>query len=74
MMMGGSALLEVQWIELAYNLSGALPTEKGSAVCHMDEADDGSDWQPYAFPPPHSLGFKLGFSTSLLGFAIILVI
>ncbi|KAM6513320.1 hypothetical protein FALCPG4_015756 [Fusarium falciforme] len=75
MTLGKSALLEVQWIEVAYNLSGANPAERGATVCNLDEVNDEGSWQPYIFPPAHdSPGYKLGLSALLMGFTFILAI
>ncbi|KAH6883444.1 concanavalin A-like lectin/glucanase domain-containing protein [Thelonectria olida] len=78
MTQGESALLEVQWIEMVYNLSGASPLETGAnagSICNLDDGDDEGNWQPYIFPPTHSSpsgGHKLGMSALLMVFGIIL--
>ncbi|KAL6407641.1 hypothetical protein AUP68_08662 [Ilyonectria robusta] len=77
MTLGKSALLEVQWIEVVYNLSGTSPAENGhvgASVCNLDGEDDESGWQPYIFPPAHnssSGGYKVGLWILLLHLAIL---
>ncbi|KAH6995276.1 concanavalin A-like lectin/glucanase domain-containing protein [Ilyonectria destructans] len=79
MTLGKSALLEVQWIEVVYNLSGTSPAENGyvgASVCNLDGEDDESGWQPYIFPPAHnssSGGYEVGLWILLLHLAIILI-
>ncbi|KAF5666666.1 xyloglucan endo-transglycosylase [Fusarium heterosporum] len=75
MTLGKSALLEVQWLEVAFNLSGTRPSEKGMASCKLDsDAEDGK-WKPYIFPPAHgSLGSRIEFSifaTCMISFLVI---
>jgi len=37
MAVGGSAVMEVQWIEMAYNISGGSAPEHGATVCDIDK-------------------------------------
>lgn len=78
MTIGQSALLEIQWIEVAYNLSGAVPTANASSsVCSLDVADAQGNWQPpYIFPPPHdtSAGYRTRFSALILLFALVMAL
>jgi hypothetical protein len=76
MTLGASALLEVQWIEVAYNLSGAVPVVNSTDnVCNLDTSADEGDWQPLVFAPPHdepseSSGYKLGINALSMLLAI----
>ncbi|KAF7528754.1 hypothetical protein G7054_g10067 [Neopestalotiopsis clavispora] len=79
MTLGDSALLEIQWIEVAYNLSDAEPVANASAqVCNLDAAKEDNTWEPTSFPAPHdfsaSAGYKLGMSTLFMVLAIIFTI
>jgi hypothetical protein len=66
MTLGKSALLEVQWLEVAFNLSGARPSKKGTVTCELDADNEGDERQPYIFPPAHeSRGSKIDFSILL---------
>ncbi|KAI1842153.1 hypothetical protein JX265_005730 [Neoarthrinium moseri] len=76
MTLGDSALLEIQWIEVAYNLSGAEPTvDANAAVCNLDEAKSSGSWNPQSLPAPHhyeaSAGYKLGMSTLFMLAAVL---
>lgn len=77
MTLGTSALLEIQWLEVAFNLSGARPSEKGVKTCELDPEKGSDDWQPYIFPPAHEsrssriqvcfvLSFILLFSAAII--------
>ncbi|KAM0814066.1 putative GH16 domain-containing protein [Seiridium cardinale] len=71
MTLGDSALLEIQWIEVAYNLSGASPTTDSTfGSCNLDETDVKGTWDPYIFSPPHddntSAGYQLGINAVLM--------
>lgn len=86
MPLGESALLEVQWIEMVYNLSGAVPLPSEAMnlkVCKLDEDEEGNTtngtaWQPYSFPPARDSGGASGglpmgvFTFALLVLAVTL--
>jgi len=60
MAIGGSAVMEVQWIEMAYNISGGSAPGHGATVCDIDKvvgspvpaasggARNGLDWNTWA--------------------------
>ncbi|KAH6660637.1 concanavalin A-like lectin/glucanase domain-containing protein [Truncatella angustata] len=78
MTLGDSALLEIQWIEVTYNLSDATPIANASGtVCNLDDTDTAGSFQPFIFPAPHddtSSGYKLGINAFLTISAIILAL
>lgn len=79
MTLGDSALLEVQWIEVAYNLSHSTPVANASgSVCNLDETDAAGNWDPFVFPEPHdadtSAGYKLSVNVFLTIAAIVLTL
>jgi len=59
MAVSGRAVMEVQWIEMAYNVSGGSASEQGATVCNIDEvvgspvpvasdgARNGLDWNSW---------------------------
>lgn len=79
MALGDSALLEVQWIEMAYNLSDSTPIANASgSLCNLDDTDAAGEWEPFVFPEPHdtatSGGYILGVNTFFIVAAIILTL
>lgn len=74
MTLGESALLEIQWIEVAYNLSGASPVTNSSyGICDLDSQ---GSWDPLVFSAPHdtSAAARTGMSVFVTCLSIILAL